>query len=492
VVRAGALRSAADRFSEVYGRFVDGPWLDDACALVDAFRAGSLSPIEALEASIDALDHSPLNVASHIDYDQARLGARDADVSLPFGGVPFGVKELEAVRGWPFTEASMIFADRVSDHDQTSIERLRMTGAILVAQTTSSEFGGINCTSTALHGTTRNPWDPTKTPGGSSGGSAAAVAGGLLPIATGSDGGGSIRIPAGFSGLFGLKATFGRIPKGPTAGIEPLTSVLGCLTRSVRDSARYFDACNGFDQRDPLSLPRVGNWERELGSLDLSGMTVAIVPDLGIARVRSEVADLVAGVGAALAKAAKLRPVDIAPTLPPLRGEWAMAGQVGFLADLGDAYPGRIGELSPEMRLGLDAAKDRFTIERAAAIESYRRHLNEAMADLFDAADFIVTSTNPDIGFRAEGPPPSTIPGADLIHEIGFTRAIMNNAALTAPSNLNGSPAVSIPAGTLDGLPVGLQILAAHHREPLLLDLSLTAERELGWPKVAPGNPRRS
>jgi aspartyl-tRNA(Asn)/glutamyl-tRNA(Gln) amidotransferase subunit A len=471
---------------------VTSPWLGDAVGLVDAFRAGTVSPLEALDACIDAIERSPLNAFSHTDFDRARETARRADVSLLFGGVPFGVKELEHVEQWPYTDASVIFKDRVSTFDQTSVARLRRAGAVLAAQTTASEFGGINCTSTELHGTTRNPWDLTRTPGGSSGGSAAAVAGGLLPIATGSDGGGSVRIPAGFSGLFGLKATYGRIPKGPGAGIEPLTTSLGCLSRSVRDTARFFDACNGFDQRDPLSLPRVDGWEAGLGSRDLAGKTVAICPELGIARVRTEVADVVVAVAEQLATAAGLRVVAVTPTLPPLKGQWAMASTVGFVADLADAYPDRIDELSAEMRLGLEAAMQRFSLERAASIEAYRRQMNEAMADLFDAADFVMASTNPDVAFAAEGPPPSTIPGADLIYEVGFARAIMNNAALTAPSNLNGSPSVSIPAGLVDDVPVGLQILAGHHREPWLLDLALVAERELRWPLVAPGSPRRA
>jgi Asp-tRNA(Asn)/Glu-tRNA(Gln) amidotransferase A subunit family amidase len=475
--------------SEIPFADVKTPWLDDACSLVEAFRAGTLSPVEALDASIDAIERSPLNAFSHTDFDRAREQARDADVSLPFGGVPFGVKELEQVEGWPYTEASVVFADRISTRDDTSAARLRTSGAVLAAQTTASEFGGINCTSTELHGTTRNPWNPSRTPGGSSGGTAAAVSGGLLPIATGSDGGGSIRIPAGFTGLFGLKATFGRIPKGPDAGIEPLTTALGCLTRSVRDTARYFDSCNGYDARDPLSLPAAGGWEAGLGTHDLRAMTVAIVPDLGTAQLRDEVRETVAASAQALAAAAGLKVVDVTPRLPELRGQWAMAGQVEIVVHLGSVYPGRIDELSPEIRMGLETSRDRFNLERAAAIEAYRRRLNGAMADLFAQADFVMASTNPDVAFAAEGPPPATLPGRDLIHEIGFARAIMNQAALTVPSNLNGSPAMSVPAGLVDGLPVGLQVLAGHHREPLLLDLALVAEREMGWPKVAPGSP---
>src|ERR1700722_5060767 len=147
---------------------------------------------------------------------------------------------------------------------------------------------------------------------------------------------------------------------------------------------------------------------------------------------------------------------------------------------------------SLEMGAGLQSARERYNLERAASVERYRRQLNGAMADLFDEADFVFCSTHPDVAFKAEGPPPSTLPGRDLIHEIGFSRAIMNQAALTAPPNPNGSPAVSLPAGLVDGLPVGLQVLAGHHREQLLLDLALVAEREMAWPLVAPGSPRRT
>src|SRR3984957_18211882 len=190
-------------------------WTGDACSLVDAFRSGSITPSEALEMSLGAIESSGLNAFSHLDSEGARQAASKADVSLPFGGVPIGVKELDSVTGWPYSEASLVFADRIGTYTTTMVQRLLAAGAIPVGQTTASEFGGVNYTHTRIHGTTRNPWDTERTPGGSSGGTAAGVSGGLVTLGTAGDGGGSIRIPAGFTGMFGLKATFGRIPRGP-------------------------------------------------------------------------------------------------------------------------------------------------------------------------------------------------------------------------------------------------------------------------------------
>ena len=160
---------------------VTEPWMGDACSLVDAYRAGTISPTEALEGSLAAIADSKLNAVCFVDEEQAREAAASADVNLPFGGVPIGVKELDPVKGWPQTEASLVFKDRIAEYDGTMTARLRQAGAVLVGQTTASEFGGINCTYTRLHGATSNPYDLERTPGGSSGGSAASVVGRAAP-----------------------------------------------------------------------------------------------------------------------------------------------------------------------------------------------------------------------------------------------------------------------------------------------------------------------
>ena len=459
----------------------DSPWLGDACSLVEAFRAGERSPLEELDACLAAIERSGLNAFCHLDVDAARERAAAADPSLPFGGVPVAVKELEFVEGWPATEASLVFADRVAPYSSTMIERLRAAGANLFGQTTASEFGGLNVSTTKLHGTTGNPWQPDRTAGGSSGGSAAAVAGGLAPIATGGDGGGSIRIPAGFCGLVGMKGTAGRIPRGPHMMVGPLTVVIGCVARSVRDAARWYDVCCGFDARDPYSLPRITTWERDLGSYDLAGKRATIVPAIGSAVVRPEVAEVVTAAAEALAKDAGLQLVDVPVDVPGLGVEWAISNLATLLADLGDRWPGCRDDLTGEIAFGLEFATQVMNLDTAAKAELKRTEANEAMAAVFDQVDFVLCATNPDVAFPAE---------LTLNTSVGdLTAGPENNGALTMPANLSGNPACSIPAGTVDGLPVGLQVIGRHHEDALLFDLALRVERERPWPLVAPSAP---
>ena len=180
----------------------DQPWQGDACSLVDAFRSGERSPREEVEATLAAIERSDINAFSHVDPERARQAADVADVSLPFGGVPFAIKELDEVEGWPDTGASLVFKDRIATHTSRVIEKVvGEGGAVPVGLTTASEFGGLNVSVTKLNGVTHNPWQHGRTVGGSSSGSAAAVAGGLVSLASGGDGGGSIRIPAGYTGL---------------------------------------------------------------------------------------------------------------------------------------------------------------------------------------------------------------------------------------------------------------------------------------------------
>ncbi len=458
----------------------DAPWDGDAVSLVEAFRSGERSPLEELDATLAAIDASDINAFSHLDPDAARKAAANADVTQPFGGVPIGIKELDHVLGWPATEASVPLKDDIAGFDSTKVARLRTAGAIPVGLTTASEFGGVNLTYTRLNGATKNPWNGDHTPGGSSGGSAAAVAGGLITLATGGDGGGSIRIPAGFTGLPGLKATYGRIPKGPEMVMASLTAVSGCLSRSVRDIARFFDVANGFDHRDPYSLPRVDGWEAGLGTLRdaLRGKKAVIALDLGSAFVDDEVAAAVDIAARALAEDAGLELVDVPVKTPELSYEWALSGLSEIVMRLGDRYPDCADDLTPEIGFGMQVVGEMYNIEARARIEAQRVRMNETMAAIFDEVDFVFASTNPNVAFNVKGPLPDVINGVNV--------GPGNNGALTIQSNIFGNPAMQIPAGLVRGLPVGLQVLGRHHQEPLLLELAQMVEQHRPWPLTAP------
>ncbi len=457
----------------------DTPWLGDACSLMDAFRSGERSPSEELEATLGAIGASDLNAFVFVDADAARATAAAADVTKPFGGVPIGIKSLEKVAGWPDTEQSVVFKDRKATVTATGVGRLRdRGGAVTVGQTLASEFGGLNVSKNKLFGTCHNPWQHDRTAGGSSGGSSAAVAGGLVSIASGGDGGGSIRIPAGFCGLLGMKGTAGRIPRGPGTQIHPMTVVLGCQARSVRDAARWYDVASGFDQRDPYSLPRIDGWERDLGSFALKGKRVAIAPTLGSAVVRDEVQERVMAAAEALARDAGLVIVDIPVMLPPLDLTWALANLAGLHGDLEGLWPACKDDLTKEIAFGMELSEQMVNVGVVAKGEKARTAANERMADLFDQVDFVISATNPDVAFPAEVMMNSRV--GDQKVDGG------NNGTLTIPANISGNPAVSIPIEPFNGLPVGMQIMGKHHQDQLLFDLALMVERTAPWPLVAP------
>jgi aspartyl-tRNA(Asn)/glutamyl-tRNA(Gln) amidotransferase subunit A len=500
----------------------DTPWQGDACSLVDAFRRGERSPLEELDASLEAIRTSNLNAFSYVDVDAARAAAAIADVSLPFGGVPTGIKELEPVAGWPFTEASLVFKDRVATYTSHVVARLRELGGVVpVGQTTASEFGGLNVSVTKINGVTHNPWRYGRTVGGSSSGSAAAVAGGLVSLATGGDGGGSIRIPAGYTGLLGFKGTFGRIPRSPNAYMRPNTVVLGNLARSVRDAARYYDVCAGTHPYDPTSLPSPGNWEASLGTHELRGKRVAVVPNLGGVTLDAGVEDQLRAEAKQLIASTGMVEVDLDLRPPNLAAQWAMGNLATLLEDLGDKWPGCANDLTDEIAFGLFLAQTMYNLHTAAAAEAMRIAANEAMGRAFESVDFVIAATNPGPAFAAEATTSAQQVGVveralasgagqyvfrglmgavraattfspglpSRILDIASKRVpdLVNMGALTIVSNIYGNPAVSIPAGTVDGLPVGMQVLARHHEDALLFDVALAVERERPWPLVAPG-----
>ncbi len=493
------------------------PWSGDACSLVDAFRAGERSPVEELDASLTAIEASDLNAFAFLDVERARVAAEHADVSKPFGGVPAGIKELEPVRGWPQTEASVVFRDRVAPHTAVQIQRLvEHGGAVPVGQTTASEFGGLNVSVSRLHGVTHNPWRHGRTAGGSSGGSAAAVAGGLVTLATGGDGGGSIRIPAGYTGLLGMKGTFGRIPRSPNAYTRPNTVVLGNVARSVRDAARYYDVCSGYDAADPSTLPKHPGYEAGLGTHDLRGKRVAIVPALGGVPLDPGVEEHLRMQAAAMIAATGMTEVDLPIDLPNVTAYWMMGNMATLLADLADRWPGCAPDMTPDVALGLYMAQSLYNLRTAAVAESLRIRLNETMATAFDQVDFVVAATNPGPAFPAEAEQSSReesfidwakastpalyafrsflfgtrlasvvapkLPSLLLAQAARHFPELVNMGALTIVSNIYGNPAVSIPAGTVDGLPIGMQVLARHHEDDLLFDVALEVERTGPWP----------
>jgi len=393
-----------------------------------------------------------------------------------------GVKELVSVAGWPDTHASLLYRDAIGSHDDTEPARLKAAGAVLVGLTTSPEFGSTNWTHTYLHGTTRNPWNPERTPGGSSGGSAAAVSSGMLPIATGSDGGGSIRIPSSYCGLFGFKVSFGRV--GNHAAFDNgLTSVPGPMCRSVRDAARYVDTIAGPTDIDPTSLPRPArSYEDAILSGDaqaqLRGKRAAWSSTLGFAVCDPEVEKLAHEAALALCADAGIELVDVDVNYPRPGQAWAIISNVSSATHYGERVYEALDDLTPVTPPGYEQLRDMPIYSLLRALRR-RDELLAAIAKPFAEVDFLLTPTTATTAFVAEGPPPFEIAG----QRVGG----MCSVPYTAPFNISGMPAVSIPTGcTSEGLPAALQVVTRRHDEELVLACGAIAEANRPWEKFAP------
>lgn len=467
-------------------------WERDAWELAEGVRRGELRATELLDAFLARIERfdPELNAFAFMDVDGARARAAEIDAAVARGddpgvwaGVPMGVKELAAAEGWPDTHASRVFADDIAERDSTEVARLRAAGAVFVGLTTAPEFGAVNWTRSALHGTTRNPWNPERTPGGSSGGSAAAVSVGMMPICTGSDGGGSIRIPSSYCGLFGFKVSFGRV--GSSGAFDNgLTSVPGPMCRSVRDAARYVDAIAGPTAIDPTSLPRpVRSYEEAITSGDaqgrLSGLKAAWSSTLGFAVCDPEVEKLAHEAALALCADAGIELVDVDVQFPRPGRAWALISTVSGATERGERVFEHLDLLTPVTRPGYEELRDMRSFEPFLTALRRRDQLLAAIARVFDEVDLLLTPTVALTAFVAEGPPPMEIAG----QRVGG----MGSVPYTAPFNISGMPAVSIPAGHApDGLPVGLQVVTRRHDEELVLGCGAVAEANRPWAKFAP------
>ncbi len=467
-------------------------WERDAHVLADAVRRGELSARALLDAHLGRIERldPALNSVCHLDADGARTRADEIDTEVaaggdpgPLAGVPIGVKELAAVGGWPDTDASLVYADRVAAVDDTEVARLRAAGAVITGLTTASEFGTVSFTNTPLHGITRNPWNLEKTPGGSSGGSGAAVAAGLFPACTGGDGGGSIRIPSAYCGLFGMKTTFGRSGRGPDHFPSSLNPVRGPMVRSVRDAARYVDVISGPTLTDPTSLPKPAvPYEDELVSgaavEQLRGLRAAFVSSFGFAASEAEPAARAEALAHVLVESAGIELIDLSVELPKPGNSWGILSTIDDMAFHADDVQDRLDELSVVGRLQYESFSHLRPDVLGKAIR--RRHeLLVVLAEVFGQIDLLLTPTTPKPALAAEG---------ELTGEVNGKQVTLFglSAPFVAPFNLSGQPAATIPAGLVDGLPVGLQVVARRHEDLACLAAGAVLEDARPWPKLAP------
>lgn len=397
----------------------------------------------------------------------------------PLHGIPVTCKDVLAVRGMPLTGGSRIHADRVGEVDGPVAERLRQAGAVTFAKTTVPEFGWVGCGDSPLTGTSHNPWKPGHTPGGSSAGAAICAAAGIGPLHQGSDGAGSVRIPAAFCGVYGFKPSFGRVPYHPMPNNDSVSHI-GPLTRTVADAALMLSVMAGPDERDSASLPDAP--EPYLARLQdgIRGLRVAFSPDFGYLRVDAEVADPVRAAVAAFAEQGA-----IVEETSPGWGDPIEMARCFWAATFAGNQGGYVERWADRMDPALVACiEDGLRLRAVDLVRARQQRLDlaERVQALFARYDLLVSPTLSVAAF----PSGRIIPEHWEQHPWDWLRW----AGFAYPFNLTGLPAANCPCGfTADGRPVGLQIVAGRFRDLRVLQASRAFEQARPWAALRPPLP---
>ena len=450
-----------------------------ATELVALIREKHVLPSEITRAVLDRIQavNPQLNAYCTIESETAMAAADRLDEAVqrgdalgPLCGVPISIKDILYVRDSRTTFGSRLFADHVTREDAPAIDRLRKAGAIFVGRTNTPEFGFKGVTDNRLFGATRNPWNPALTSGGSSGGAAVAVATGMGPVGIGTDGGGSIRIPASFCGLVGLKASFGRIPNYPATAVDSLRHT-GPLTRTVADAALVLEVMAGADERDPSSLGgAVSNYPR-LIEQGIDGWRVGFSADLGFADVDPEVRRICSAACQSLS-AAGARVADVELDWRDPYDCW----NVFFYGGIGGLLARRLESegdlLDPGLRT-IVMAGSKLRAEQLVDAQFQRNGFWHQVHPCFRELRLLVTPTL--------AVPPFPL-GQDDADPIGQASRPLGWTPFTYPFNLTGHPAVSVPCGfTQSGLPVGLQIVGARFDDLGVLCAARALEQIQPW-----------
>ena len=457
----------------------------------DLIAEKKVSPVELTELYFDRIERldPQLNSYLTLNHDGAMKASKVAEKAVVRGdrlsslhGLPIGVKDLEMTKGIRTTSGSLVYKDRVPDADSIVVERILRAGAIILGKTNASEFGVIGINENRLGDHCRNPWNTERTTGASSGGAGAAMAAGLCALATGGDGGGSIRIPSSFCGLYGIKNTQGRVPKyGGTPGpLGPnLLSQQGPMARTVRDSAMMLQVVAGYDSRDPSSLrATLPDFVAALDK-DIKGLRIGWTPDFGFAASDTEVlestssaARVFEGLGCSLDESTL--------TLDSPFDPWWTLFTVSSYAGNGDLLESHPDDLTWYVRNALEAGARVTGADYNTALGQRDRMIAQ-FGDEFEKFDLLLSPTMPVTAFSAD----------KLPEKIGGRPVYPNPSygfhPLTYPINIIGNPAASVPSGfSSDGMPIGLHIIGRMGDEETVLAASAAFERARPWAQHKP------